>query len=60
MLGDLAAQCASDELDGDALAMEEVAAGCASTATLMSVHNSVGCGPIVAWGSPEQKKKWLP
>jgi alkylation response protein AidB-like acyl-CoA dehydrogenase len=43
-----------------ALAMEEVAAGCASTATLMSVHNSVGCGPIVAWGSEAQKKKWLP
>jgi len=33
-----------------ALAMEEVAAGCAATATLMSVHNSVGCGPILAWG----------
>ena len=43
-----------------ALAMEEIAAGCASTATLMSVHNSVGCGPIVAWGSPAQKKQWLP
>jgi alkylation response protein AidB-like acyl-CoA dehydrogenase len=43
-----------------ALAMEEIAAGCAATATLMSVHNSVGCGPIVAWGSPGQKKKWLP
>jgi alkylation response protein AidB-like acyl-CoA dehydrogenase len=43
-----------------ALAMEEIAAGCAATATLMSVHNSVGCGPIVAWGSPAQKKKWLP
>ena len=43
-----------------ALAMEEIAAGCASTATLMSVHNSVGCGPILAWGSPEQKRAWLP
>ena len=43
-----------------ALAMEEVAAGCASTATLMSVHNSVGCGPILAWGTPEQKQAWLP
>jgi alkylation response protein AidB-like acyl-CoA dehydrogenase len=43
-----------------ALAMEEIAAGCASTATLMSVHNSVGCGPIVAWGSDAQKKQWLP
>jgi alkylation response protein AidB-like acyl-CoA dehydrogenase len=43
-----------------ALAMEEIAAGCASTATLMSVHNSVGCGPILAWGSEEQKRTWLP
>ena len=43
-----------------ALAMEEIAAGCASTATLMSVHNSVGCGPILAWGSPGQKQAWLP
>ena len=43
-----------------ALAMEEIAAGCASTATLMSVHNSVGCGPILAWGNDAQKKAWLP
>jgi alkylation response protein AidB-like acyl-CoA dehydrogenase len=43
-----------------ALAMEEIAAGCASTAALMSVHNSVGCGPILAWGSEAQKKAWLP
>ena len=43
-----------------ALAMEEIAAGCASTATLMSVHNSVGCGPILAWGTQEQKRQWLP
>jgi hypothetical protein len=26
----------------------------------MSVHNSVGCGPILAWGDDEQKKRWLP
>ena len=43
-----------------ALAMEEIAAGCAATATMMSVHNSVGCGPIVAWGSDRQKNEWLP
>jgi alkylation response protein AidB-like acyl-CoA dehydrogenase len=42
-----------------ALAMEEIAAGCAATATLMSVHNSVGCGPILAWGSEAQKQLWL-
>lgn len=42
-----------------ALAIEEIAAGDASTATLMSVHNSVGCGPILAWGSEAQKQAYL-
>ncbi len=43
-----------------AAAIEEIAAGDASTSTMMSVHNSVGCGPILAWGTDEQKKTWLP
>jgi len=43
-----------------ALAVEEIAAGCASTATLMSVQNGLGCGSILAWGSEEQKRAWLP
>jgi alkylation response protein AidB-like acyl-CoA dehydrogenase len=43
-----------------ALAMEEISAGCAATGGVMSVHNSVGCGPILAWGTDEQKKQWLP
>ncbi|WP_350029064.1 acyl-CoA dehydrogenase family protein [Caballeronia sp. GAFFF1] len=43
-----------------ALAMEEIAAGCASCATMMSVHNSVGCGPILAYGTDPQKAEWLP
>jgi alkylation response protein AidB-like acyl-CoA dehydrogenase len=43
-----------------ALAIEEIAAGCASCATLMSVHNSVGCGPILAFGTEEQKARYLP
>ena len=42
-----------------ALAMEEIAAGCASCATLVSVHNSVGCGPILQYGSDEQKARYL-
>ena len=42
-----------------ALAIEEIAAGDASTATMMSVHNSVGCGPILAWGSEAQKEMYL-
>jgi alkylation response protein AidB-like acyl-CoA dehydrogenase len=41
------------------LAIEEIAAGDASTSTLMSVHNSVGCGPIDAWGTDAQKTKYL-
>ncbi|MEM5389625.1 acyl-CoA dehydrogenase family protein [Paraburkholderia phymatum] len=42
-----------------ALALEEVAAGCASCATLMSVHNSVGCGPILNFGNDAQKDRYL-
>ncbi|WP_454726074.1 MULTISPECIES: acyl-CoA dehydrogenase family protein [Cupriavidus] len=43
-----------------ALAIEEIAAGCAACATLMSVHNSVGCGPILHYGSEAQKARYLP
>jgi len=43
-----------------ALAVEEVAAGCAATAALMAVHSSVGCGPILNHGSDLQKRRFLP
>ncbi len=43
-----------------ALALEEISAGCAATGGIMSVHNSVGCGPILAWGTEDQKRAWLP
>ena len=43
-----------------ALALEEIAAGCAATAALMSVHSSVGCGPILKFGTAEQKRRYLP
>ncbi len=43
-----------------AMAIEEVAAGCASCAVLMSVHNSVGCVPILRFGTEQQKQQWLP
>jgi alkylation response protein AidB-like acyl-CoA dehydrogenase len=43
-----------------ALAVEEIAAGCAATATLMSVQNGLGCGSVLAWGSDAQKRDWLP
>lgn len=42
-----------------ALAVEEIAAGCASCSTLMSVHNSVACGPILKYGTEAQQHQWL-
>ncbi|MBL4833219.1 MAG: acyl-CoA dehydrogenase family protein [Pseudomonas sp.] len=42
-----------------ALAVEEISAGCGATGALMSVHNSVGCGPVLNYGSPEQQNTWL-
>ena len=42
-----------------ALAVEEIAAGCAATATLMSVQNGLGCGIVQSWGSDAQKQRWL-
>jgi alkylation response protein AidB-like acyl-CoA dehydrogenase len=42
-----------------ALALEEIAAGCAACATMMSVHNSVGCGPILNFGTDAQKDRYL-
>lgn len=42
-----------------ALAVEEISAADAATGTLMSVHSSVGCGPILNYGSQAQKQTWL-
>jgi alkylation response protein AidB-like acyl-CoA dehydrogenase len=42
-----------------ALAVEEIAAGDAATAALVSVHSSVGCGPILKYGDVEQKQRYL-
>ncbi len=42
-----------------ALALEEVAAGDGSCSTIMGVHNSVGCMPILKFGSTEQKQRFL-
>lgn len=43
-----------------ALALEEIAAGCGSCGAIMSVHSSVGCGPILKFGTEEQKARYLP
>ena len=42
-----------------AVALEEIAAGDAACATVMSGHNSVGCMPIVKFGTNEQKERFL-
>jgi alkylation response protein AidB-like acyl-CoA dehydrogenase len=42
-----------------ALAVEEISAADAATGTLMSVHSSVGCGPLLNYGSEQQKQTWL-
>lgn len=42
------------------LAVEEISAGCAATGAVMSIHNSVGCTPILNWGTEEQKQQWVP
>ena len=42
-----------------ALAVEEIAAGCGATAAIVSVHNSVGCGPILNFGTDQQKRRYL-
>jgi alkylation response protein AidB-like acyl-CoA dehydrogenase len=42
-----------------ALALEEIAAGDGATSTVMSGHNSVGCMPILAYGTAAQKERYL-
>jgi butyryl-CoA dehydrogenase len=43
-----------------AYVIEEVAAGDGACSTIMSVHSSVGCVPIVRYGTQAQKEKYLP
>lgn len=42
-----------------AVALEEIAAGDGAVSTIMSVHNSVGCVPILRFGSDPQKAQYL-
>jgi butyryl-CoA dehydrogenase len=42
-----------------ALALEEIAAGDGSCSTIMAVHNSVACLPVLNFGSNEQKERFL-
>ncbi len=40
--------------------IEEVAAGDGACSTILSVHSSVGCVPIVRYGTDAQKARYLP
>ncbi len=42
-----------------AVALEEIAAGDGATSTIVSVQNSVVCGPIQAFGTDAQKERYL-
>ena len=42
-----------------ALAVEEISVGDGAVGAIMSIHNSVGCGPILKYGSDAQKQTWL-
>src|SRR6201997_5932805 len=44
---------------GYSLVMEEIAAGEGAVATILSVQNSVGCMPVLQYGSEEQKRRFL-
>jgi alkylation response protein AidB-like acyl-CoA dehydrogenase len=44
---------------GYVLALSEIAYSCASTAVVMSVHNSIVCESILNFATPEQKEKYL-
>ncbi|MFN2520721.1 MAG: acyl-CoA dehydrogenase [Candidatus Limnocylindria bacterium] len=41
------------------LAMEEVNRACASTGVIMTVSNSLVCGPLLARGTDAQRERWL-
>ncbi|MCC7217345.1 MAG: acyl-CoA dehydrogenase family protein [Burkholderiales bacterium] len=42
-----------------AVTMEEIAAGDGATSTILSVQNSVVCGPILAFGTDAQMERYL-
>ncbi|MDR1834938.1 MAG: acyl-CoA dehydrogenase family protein, partial [Fusobacteriaceae bacterium] len=43
-----------------AMGVEELSRVCATTGVIVSAHTSLGTWPILAFGTEEQKKKYLP
>ncbi|MFQ5486799.1 MAG: acyl-CoA dehydrogenase family protein [Desulfobacterales bacterium] len=44
---------------GYVIALSEIAYSCASTAVVMSVHNSIVCESLLVYGNRQQKEKYL-
>lgn len=42
-----------------AIAVEEIARGCASAGVIVSVNNSLYCGPLERFGTDDQKRRFL-
>lgn len=42
------------------IAMEELGRACGSTGLSIEAHNELCCNPIVRWGTPAQKERFLP
>ena len=42
------------------MCIEEISKVCATTSTMLSAHTSLGTWPIMKYGTPEQKAKYLP
>jgi acyl-CoA dehydrogenase family protein 9 len=40
--------------------LEEIGSRCASTSVFVNAHHSVGIRALLLFGSPEQKRRWLP
>jgi butyryl-CoA dehydrogenase len=43
-----------------AMALEEISRGCGSTGLAVAAHNGLCCGPLIRWGTADQKAKYLP
>jgi alkylation response protein AidB-like acyl-CoA dehydrogenase len=42
-----------------AILLEEIGRGCGSTGLIVAAHLGLACGPLVAFGTEEQKRRWL-